>query len=179
MFQVTEIALYHALGKLPEPDVAHRFCRRGEDQGEEAPCPGRYARFVAPSHRTCGRYPGPRRWRSADGNRVRSVSVPAEALRRRWLPRATVSKRPAARRAPDRRGNREAIRCCERLCRLAEALDRRTNDRLAQPMPAPGQGLGMSEPKGARIPALGIHPAHAAKAMSGNAMIPDRLLGRA
>jgi transposase len=24
-FQVTEIALYHALGKLPEPDVAHRF----------------------------------------------------------------------------------------------------------------------------------------------------------
>jgi transposase len=24
-FRVTEIALYHALGKLPEPDVAHRF----------------------------------------------------------------------------------------------------------------------------------------------------------
>ena len=24
-FHVTEIALYHALGKLPEPDVAHRF----------------------------------------------------------------------------------------------------------------------------------------------------------
>ena len=28
-FHVTEIALYHALGKLPEPDVAHRFYRRG------------------------------------------------------------------------------------------------------------------------------------------------------
>ena len=24
-FHVTEIALYHALGKLPEPDIAHRF----------------------------------------------------------------------------------------------------------------------------------------------------------
>jgi transposase len=24
-FHVTEIALYHALGKLPEPDVPHRF----------------------------------------------------------------------------------------------------------------------------------------------------------
>jgi transposase len=24
-FHVTEIALYHALGKLPEPDAAHRF----------------------------------------------------------------------------------------------------------------------------------------------------------
>ena len=24
-FHVTEIALYHALGKLPEPDVAHKF----------------------------------------------------------------------------------------------------------------------------------------------------------
>jgi transposase len=24
-FHVTEIALYHALGKLSEPDVAHRF----------------------------------------------------------------------------------------------------------------------------------------------------------
>ncbi len=24
-FRVTEIALYHALGKLPEPDIAHKF----------------------------------------------------------------------------------------------------------------------------------------------------------
>ena len=24
-FRVMEVALYHALGKLPEPDVAHRF----------------------------------------------------------------------------------------------------------------------------------------------------------
>jgi len=30
-FHVTEIALYHALGKLPAPDVTHRFRRRGED----------------------------------------------------------------------------------------------------------------------------------------------------
>ena len=25
-FHVTELALYHALGKLPEPETAHRFC---------------------------------------------------------------------------------------------------------------------------------------------------------
>ncbi len=25
-FRVTEIALYHVLGKLPEPKLAHRFC---------------------------------------------------------------------------------------------------------------------------------------------------------
>src|SRR5579862_6528902 len=30
-FHVTETALYHARGKLPEPDVAHRFFCRGED----------------------------------------------------------------------------------------------------------------------------------------------------
>jgi len=24
-FRITEIALYHTLGKLPEPDVAHKF----------------------------------------------------------------------------------------------------------------------------------------------------------
>jgi transposase len=24
-FRVTEIALYHTLGRLPEPDVAHKF----------------------------------------------------------------------------------------------------------------------------------------------------------
>ena len=29
-FHVTEIALYHALGRLPEPDLAHRFCSRGK-----------------------------------------------------------------------------------------------------------------------------------------------------
>ena len=25
-YKVIEIALYHTLGKLPEPDVTHRFC---------------------------------------------------------------------------------------------------------------------------------------------------------
>jgi hypothetical protein len=27
-YHVTEIALYHALGKLPEPETTHRFCGR-------------------------------------------------------------------------------------------------------------------------------------------------------
>jgi site-specific DNA recombinase len=50
---------------------------------------------------------------------------------------------------------------------------RRADDRLAQPMPSAGQGLGMLEPLRARLPALGIGPSDAAKAMSGQQMIPD------
>ena len=48
----------------------------------------------------------------------------------------------------------------------AEALDRRADHRLAEPMPSIGQGLGVPEPQGARVPASRLDPAHAAKAMS-------------
>ncbi len=30
-FRAAEVALYHTLGKLPEPDFTHRFCRGGKD----------------------------------------------------------------------------------------------------------------------------------------------------
>jgi site-specific DNA recombinase len=49
----------------------------------------------------------------------------------------------------------------------------REDHRLAQPLSPPGQGLGVSEPHRPRIPALGLRPPHAAKAVPENNMIPD------
>ena len=59
---------------------------------------------------------------------------------------------------------------------LPEALDRRTHHRLAQSLPPARQGLGVHEPQRPRLPALGIDPPDAAKALSENNMIPDGLL---
>ena len=76
---------------------------------------------------------------------------------------------------PGQRRDRQAIRR-RQVRRAAEALDRRAHHRLAQPLPPAGQGLGVPEPQRACLPALGIHPADAAKAMSKPGMIPDGLL---
>ena len=46
--------------------------------------------------------------------------------------------------------------------------------RLARPLPTPGQGLGMSQPQGPRLPAPRLHPPDAAKTMR----IPDDVLGQ-
>jgi hypothetical protein len=72
-------------------------------------------------------------------------------------------------------GYREAVRPAQ-VRRAAEALDRRAHHRMAQSVPTIGQGLGMPEPLRAQLPALGLSPPHAAKAMSGRQMIPDGLL---
>ena len=69
-------------GACPRAGVAGPVGRGQEDQGQEAPCPGRHSRPVAASHRPRGRHPGPRRRRAADEHAVRPVSVPAETLRR-------------------------------------------------------------------------------------------------
>ena len=58
---------------------------------------------------------------------------------------------------------------------LPKALDRRTHLRLARPLPTTGQGLGMSQPQGARLPAPRLHPPHAAKTMQSRMMFSDRL----
>ena len=58
-------------------------------------------------------------------------------------------------------------------------MDRRTHHRLAQPLPPFGQGLGVPQPKGLGVLAPSLNPSHAAKALSKNSMIPDRLLGKA
>ena len=48
---------------------------------------------------------------------------------------------------------------------VARALDRRTHDRLAQPLPPPRQGLGKSQPQRPRVLETRIHPPNAAKAL--------------
>ena len=52
----------------------------------------------------------------------------------------------------------------------------RTHHCLAQPLPPLGQGLGVPQPKGLGVLAPRLNPPHAAKALSKNIMIPDRLL---
>ena len=47
--------------------------------------------------------------------------------------------------------------------------------RVAQPLSQIGERLGMSHPKGPRIPATGLNPPHAAKAMHSSMMFADRL----
>ena len=41
--------------------------------------------------------------------------------------------------------------------------------------PTTGQGLGMSQPQGPRLPAPRLHPPHAAKTMQSRMMFSDRL----
>jgi hypothetical protein len=56
------------------------------------------------------------------------------------------------------------------------APNRRTHHRLAEPVPAPEQGLGMPEPKRHRLPPLGVGSTDAAKALPFMNMILERLL---
>ena len=72
--------------------------------------------------------------------------------------------------------NRQTIGSGQRLRRPAQALDRRTHPRLAWPLPQTGQGLGMPQPQGARLPPPRLHPPHATKAMQSRMMFPDRTL---
>ena len=53
------------------------------------------------------------------------------------------------------------------------APNRRTHHRLAEPLPAPEQGLGVPEPKRPRLPALGVGSIDAAKALP----VMDMVLG--
>ncbi len=48
--------------------------------------------------------------------------------------------------------------------------------RLAKPVQATSQRLGVLKPQRRGVPALGFHPPHAPKALQENKMIPDRLL---
>ena len=55
------------------------------------------------------------------------------------------------------------------------APNRRTHHRLAEPLPAPEQGLGMPEPKRHRLPPLGVGSTDTAKDLPFINMILDRL----
>jgi hypothetical protein len=141
-----------------------------ENQRQEASSPGRHARPVAARDRSCCRYAGSR-WRcSADERTVRDVSL-------RRLPGRPVPTQGLKRVLPSgQRRDRQAIRYREQVCRLAQAMDRGTDNCLAQPLPQIGQRLGMPEPQRVNYPALGLHPGDGQKARSENGMISDRPL---
>jgi hypothetical protein len=68
--------------------------------------------------------------------------------------------------------NVEVLRRCD-TCKFValptrvrrSAPNRRTHHSLAEPLPAPEQGLGMPEPKRHRLPPLGVGSTDAAKAL--------------
>ena len=146
-----------------------------KDQGQEAPHSRRYARPADPRHRARRRHSGSRWRRTRHGDAIRSLSIPAEALRRWWLSRPLVSPRYGKNNGASKCRNRQAIRSREGLHRLAQAMGRRAHVRVAWTMQAPGQGLGKSQPPRPRIPTSRVDQAHAEKAMQSNMIFPDRL----
>jgi hypothetical protein len=65
------------------------------------------------------------------GHAVRSLSLPAEALRRGWLSRILVPRRHAVRTATGAGGDRQALAPGQRLRHVAQALDDETSPCLA------------------------------------------------
>src|SRR5260370_7705396 len=64
----------------------------------------------------------------------------------------------------------------ERIWGVGKALDRRAQHWVAQSLPKASQGLGESEPKGARVLAPRLNPPHAQKTMQSGLKSPDGLL---
>src|SRR5208283_1931641 len=89
---------------------------------------------------------------------------------------ATISGRHRTNSGAGDGRDRQAVGSGQDLCRPAQALDRRTHACLARPLPTVGQGLGMPQPQGARLPPPRLHPPHAAKTMQPHMKLPDRLL---
>src|SRR5476651_2051527 len=85
-----------------------------------------------PRRRACRRHSGSRWWRAGHGDHVRNVSVPAETLRRWRLSRPGVSPRRDKNNDASECRNRQALGSCQRLCRLAKAMGRGTNIRMAR-----------------------------------------------
>ena len=88
-----------------------------------------------------------------------------QALCRRRLPGAGVPERDQTDFGAPQRRDRQAVGSSHTLRRAPKALDRRTHIRLARPLPTTGQGLGMPQPQGARLPPPRFNPSHAAKTM--------------
>src|SRR4029434_2152700 len=68
------------------------------------------------------------------------------------------------------------FRSGQRIYGLAQTLDRRAHHCVAQSLPKARQGLGESQPKGARVLAPRLNPSHAQKTLQSNVKSPDGLL---
>jgi hypothetical protein len=96
---------------------------------------------------------------------------PIAPMRDRFsIPRSKSPAQPQNRNRPTRR-SRQRVRA------IAQALDCRTHDRLAEPLPPTGQGLGEPQSQRSRFSQTRFHPAHVAKAMQSLNKSPDGLSG--
>ena len=73
--------------------------------------------------------------------------------------------------------NCQTFRSGQRICGLAQTLDRRAHHCLAQSLPKARQGLEESQPKSARVLAPRLNPPHAQKTLQSGPKSPDKLLG--
>ena len=135
------------------------------DQGQEAAHSRRHRGIAAACHRACRRYSRSRRRRSSAGHAVWLVSFFEEAVRRQRLPRPNLSQGRWQNSHSTRRRNRQTFRPGQGFCRSAKALDRRTNDCLAQSVSQTCQGLGKSECQSTCFLALCLHPSHVTKTL--------------
>ena len=143
--------------KAPKKGGLHRsaWLRRGQaDQGQEAPHSRRYAGTAAARARS-----SPPMFRIAMAaccvlstlfglfpflkKLFADSAYEGPSFTRRWRHLAGSRDR-----------NRQTFRSRQGLCRPAQTLDRRTHDRLAQPLPPARQGLGKSQPQRPRFSAL-------------------------
>ena len=135
--------------KSAEKGGPHRSARvrcRQDDQGQEASYSRRYPGPVDARYRSFGRHPGSRRRHSVAVDAVRPVPLPRKAVCRQRLSRADFRRSPRQDSGPVSKRDRQTNRSSERVREVTQALDRRANDRMAQPLPQTRQGLGKPQP---------------------------------
>jgi hypothetical protein len=114
--------------------------------------------------------------------RVRKINTGDEASIKQTTivqvlaPRANASSNDVATLKASQNRNRQTLRSFQRVRAVTQALDRRTYDRLVEPLPPTGQGLGESQSQRSRFPQTRFHPPHVAKAMQSLIKSPDGLL---
>src|SRR5262249_47352113 len=77
--------------------------------------------------------------------------------------------------AQPQNGNCQTLRSCQRVRAITQALDCRTYDRLAEPLPPTGQGLREPQSQRSGFPQTRFHPPHVAKGMQSLMKSPDGL----
>ena len=92
-------------------------------------------------------------------------AIPREAVCRQRLSGADFCERARQNPTSSRNRNRQTIRSRQRVRAVTQALDRRTNHRMAQSLSPARQGLGKSQPQRPRVLETCLHPPHAAKAL--------------
>ena len=107
-----------------------------------------------------------------------SANFLRKALRRQRLCRINFPYSAHQSLAQPQNRNRQTLRSCQRVRAITQALDRRTYDRLVEPLPPTGQGLGESQSQRSRFPQTRFHPPHVTKAMQSLIKSPDGLLAK-